>query len=179
MKTWCIASCLLTLGLAAQLSRAESPPEPSAAELQRTVAALDTRLFAAYNHCDLETLAALVAEDLEFYHDKTGLSRGRAPFIAAIKSNICGKVHRDLVAGSLEVYPLHGYGAVEIGTHVFCDPRQCAMPPRAVWPSSSCCGRTPVAPGRSRASSATTTFQTGSARKSPSRRAPATPRLAA
>jgi hypothetical protein len=124
MKTWCIASCLLTVALAGQLSRAQSPPEPSAAELQRTVAALDTRLFAAYNQCDLDTLAALVAEDLEFYHDKTGLSRGRAAFIAAIRNNICGKVHRDLVAGSLEVYPLHGYGAVEIGAHVFCDPRQ-------------------------------------------------------
>lgn len=127
MKTCCIASCLLTVVLAAQVSRAESPPEPSAAELQRTIAALDTRLFTAYNHCDLDTLAALVAEDLEFYHDKTGLSRGRVPFIAAIKNNICGKVHRDLVAGSLEVYPLHGYGAVEIGTHVLCDPRQTAV----------------------------------------------------
>ena len=29
---------------------------------------------------------------------------------------------RQLVAGSLEVYPLHGYGAVEIGTHRFYHP---------------------------------------------------------
>jgi hypothetical protein len=28
-----------------------------------------------------------------------------------------------LVRGSLEVYPLKGYGAVEIGGHMFCDPR--------------------------------------------------------
>lgn len=118
----------LPLVLAAALARADGPPatEPSAAELERTVAALDTKLFDAYNHCDLQALGAIVADDLEFYHDKTGLSRGRAPFIEAIRSNICGKVHRDLVPGSLEVYPLHAYGAVEIGSHVFCDPRQTA-----------------------------------------------------
>jgi hypothetical protein len=94
------------------------------AQLLRTVTALDAQLFAAYNSCDLEKLGALVAADLEFYHDKTGLSRGREPFLAAIRDNICGKVHRDLLPGTLEVYPLDHYGAVEIGAHVFCDPRQ-------------------------------------------------------
>ena len=43
-----------------------------------------------------------------------------------IRNNICGKVHRDLVPGSLEIYPLRTYGAVEIGSHVFCDLRQTA-----------------------------------------------------
>jgi len=118
----------LALLLAVPLVQADVPSanEPSAAELGRTVAALDARLFDAYNHCDLDALAVIVADDLEFYHDKTGLSRGRAPFIEAIRNNICGKVHRDLVPGSLEVYPLHTYGAVETGSHVFCDPRQTA-----------------------------------------------------
>lgn len=101
-----------------------APAEPPAAELEHTVAALDARLFDAYNRCDLETLGASVADDLEFYHDKTGLSRGRGPFIEAIRNNICGKVRRELVPGSLEVYPLHAYGAVQIGSHVFCDPRK-------------------------------------------------------
>ena len=47
---------------------------------------------------------------------------GKAPFIAAIKQNICGKVHRTLVSDSLEVYPLKTYGAVEIGVHRFDHP---------------------------------------------------------
>ncbi|HEU4548754.1 MAG TPA: nuclear transport factor 2 family protein, partial [Rhizomicrobium sp.] len=85
-----------------------------------TVAAQDKNLFDAYNACDLKTLGEMVSEDLEFYHDQTGLARGRAPFLAAIQNNICGKVHRELVPGSLEVYPLKTYGAVEIGEHVFC-----------------------------------------------------------
>ena len=95
--------------------------EPSDA-LFKTVQSLDTQLFDAYNHCDLTKLGAMVSDDLEFYHDKTGLSVGKAPFIAAIKQNICGKVERRLVAGSLEVYPLKDYGAVEIGVHRFYHP---------------------------------------------------------
>ena len=104
----------------------EADPGAAQAQLLHTVSGLDAQLFAAYNSCDLPKLGALVAADLEFYHDKTGLSRGREPFLAAIRDNICGKVHRDLVPGTLEVYPLAHYGAVEIGTHVFCDARQAA-----------------------------------------------------
>lgn len=90
--------------------------------LFQTVESLDSRLFDAYNHCDLKTLGAMVSDDLEFYHDQTGLSVGKDPFSAAIKQNICGKVQRTLVPGSMEVYPLKGYGAVEIGVHRFQHP---------------------------------------------------------
>jgi ketosteroid isomerase-like protein len=95
-----------------------SQPDP----LFETVKALDAKLFDAYNHCDLTTLGTMVSEDLEFYHDQTGLSVGKAPFLAAIKQNICGKVERTLLPNTLEVYPLKGYGAVEIGIHRFAHP---------------------------------------------------------
>jgi hypothetical protein len=92
-------------------------------ELFKTVSGLDTALFDAYNKCDLEKFGALLADDLEFYHDNDGLSRGAQKTIDAVKQNICGKVHRDLVPGTLKVYPLKGYGAVETGIHLFCDPK--------------------------------------------------------
>jgi hypothetical protein len=63
-----------------------------------------------------------VADVLEFYHDKTGLALGRQALVDGIKNNICGKVTRELVAGSLEVYPIAKYGAVEIGIHRFHHP---------------------------------------------------------
>jgi hypothetical protein len=47
---------------------------------------------------------------------------GKGPFLAAIKQNICGKVERALLPDTLEVYPLKGYGAVEIGIHRFHHP---------------------------------------------------------
>ena len=115
---------LAALAVFATTSSAQSGQQglPVTDDLYKTVSGLDTALFDAYNHCDLEKLGSMVAEDLEFYHDQTGLSVGRQPFVDAIKSNICGKVHRELVPGSLEVYPLKGYGAVEIGVHRFTHP---------------------------------------------------------
>ena len=87
-----------------------------------TVAGLDRRLFDAYNTCDLPTLGAMVTDNLEFYHDKTGLSVGRQTFVDSIRNNICGKTQRVLVPGSLEVYRLDHYGAVETGRHRFVHP---------------------------------------------------------
>jgi hypothetical protein len=82
---------------------------------------LDRKLFQAYNACDLVTLSDLVDENLEFYHDRGGLSVGRAEFLTAIKNNICHKVRRELVTTTLEVYPLANYGAIELGEHTFCN----------------------------------------------------------
>ncbi|WP_239461773.1 nuclear transport factor 2 family protein [Occallatibacter savannae] len=102
----------------AQNSQGLPPTDP----LYKTVVGLDTELFDAYNNCQLDKLGSLVSEDLEFYHDKTGLAVGRQTFIQATKNNICGKVHRELVPGSLEIYPMEGFGAVEIGIHRFTHP---------------------------------------------------------
>jgi len=90
--------------------------------LQETVAGLDRRLFDAYNNCDLATLGALVTDDLEFYHDNTGLAVGRQPFVDSTRKYICGKVQRVLVPDSLQVYRLNHYGAVETGVHRFQHP---------------------------------------------------------
>jgi len=111
---------LLLLALSTLPSNAQSTAQPE--PLFKTIQSLDTKLFDAYNHCDLTILAAMVSDDLEFYHDQTGLSVGKAPFLAAIKQNICGKVERSLLPETLEVYPLKGYGAVEIGVHRFHHP---------------------------------------------------------
>ena len=66
--------------------------------------------------------ALLLADDLDFYHDKSGLSSGRQALVEGVKNNICGKVTRELVPGTLEVYPIANYGAVEIGVHRFHHP---------------------------------------------------------
>ena len=117
-KLSCIAAMLLMFGLVHRVQAQLPASDP----LYQTVSGLDTALFDAYNKCDLIKLASLVADDLEFYHDQTGLSVGKQALIDAVKNNICGKVQRELVAGSLEVYPLKGYGAVEIGVHRFRHP---------------------------------------------------------
>jgi ketosteroid isomerase-like protein len=91
-------------------------PDP---QLFRQISELDTKLFEAYNRCQLEQFGRMVSDDIEFYHDKTGLSVGKPKLLDAWKQNICSKVTRELLPASLEVYPLEGYGAVEIGVHRF------------------------------------------------------------
>jgi len=110
----------LVAALSVFLSASSAAIAADTPDLTSTVSALDAKLFTAYNTCDLDTLGAMVADDLEFYHDKNGLMTGKAAFVDSIQKYICGKVKRALVPGTLEVHPLKGFGAVEIGAHTFC-----------------------------------------------------------
>src|SRR5579862_373455 len=93
--------------------------KPESVTLYNTIAHMDSVYFDAYNSCDMNFQAAIFADSIEFYHDKSGLETSKKDLLAAIKENICGKVTRVLVKGSLEVYPIPGYGAVEIALHQF------------------------------------------------------------
>jgi hypothetical protein len=87
--------------------------------LYDTIARQDKIFFGAFNRCDLKTLAAHYDDNAEFYHDMGGVTLGKAAFLKSVKENVCGKFTRELVPGSLEVYPVPNYGALEIGTHRF------------------------------------------------------------
>lgn len=67
----------------------------------------------------MEVMESLIAEQLEFYHDRGGLSTSKKDMMTALKNNICNKVTRHLKPGSIEVYPIPNYGAVEMGWHAF------------------------------------------------------------
>lgn len=91
----------------------------SSDELYDTMFALDQRFFGAYNTCDMDTQAELLADTIEFYHDQGGLSTSKEEILKSTKENICGKVSRTLVSGSLEVSPIPNYGAAIVGLHKF------------------------------------------------------------
>lgn len=80
---------------------------------------MDSVLFGAYNSCNLPAMANCFSEDIEFYHDKGGLMTNKDSIMASTKKYVCGKVTRVLVPGSIEVYPIAGYGAIEMGQHYF------------------------------------------------------------
>lgn len=94
---------------------------PDDRALYDTVMRLDSLFFAAYNTCDvhLDEYAAFYSDDIEFYHDGGGLSTSKADIVESTKRNVCGKVTREPVKGSTEVYPIRGFGAVEVGYHRF------------------------------------------------------------
>lgn len=112
--------CLLTTASIAGIPNTSTPEKPSASDaLYDTVFALDQRFFEAYNTCDMDTQAALLADNIEFYHDQGGLSTSKEAILKGTKENICGKVSRTLVPGSLEVSPIPGFGAAVVGLHQF------------------------------------------------------------
>jgi ketosteroid isomerase-like protein len=97
-------------------------------ELYDEIAAMDARLFAAvFDTCDIATLTTLVTDDFEFFHDKDGLSStSGAQFVKAIegtcerqKTGEDYRARRELVPGSMQVYPLNNYGAIQVGRHRF------------------------------------------------------------
>lgn len=108
-------------------ANAQAPPLDaikSQADLDKAITALDAALFDSYNRCDLEKFRSFFAEDVEFYHDQGGVTLGAQALTDSVKKNICGSdVRRELVPGSLQVYYMKGYGAVEIGVHRFLHPK--------------------------------------------------------
>jgi hypothetical protein len=85
------------------------------------IARMDSLLFTAYNSQDVEKMMSYFDPDLEFYHDKGGLTN-YAQNEAASREIFSRQqnIRRELVKGSLKVYPVKDYGAMEIGAHQFC-----------------------------------------------------------
>ena len=100
----------------------------SSDSLYKEIAHMDSVLFNAFNNRDMETFKKCFAEDLEFYHDKGGLT-DYSYTINSFKNTIDRNngLRRELVQGSLEVYPIPGYGAMQIGAHTFCHPENGKM----------------------------------------------------
>ena len=111
----------LALTTAARAQAAKD--SPASRELHDRIAALDAAMFDAYNRCDIDKVGTFFTEDLEFYHEKGGLTLTRDASLALMKKNLCAgggyHVRRELVQGSVEVRAINNYGAVQTGEHRF------------------------------------------------------------
>ncbi|MDE2091020.1 MAG: nuclear transport factor 2 family protein [Gammaproteobacteria bacterium] len=104
---------------------AEAPPAAGDKDaLYSTVAALDTAVFDSFNKCgspeQLKIHASYFAPNVEFYHDTGGVTWTRQDYLANVERNVCGHFRRELVPGTLKVFPIKDYGAIEQGEHRFC-----------------------------------------------------------
>lgn len=91
--------------------------------LYNTILHLDSVMFDAFNAHDIEKLKTTFSKDLEFYHDKGGLTNYQETmdnFQKLFEKNKTTGLRREIIQGSLEVYPIKGFGAVEICSHKFC-----------------------------------------------------------
>ena len=117
------------LGGCAGIRRAQNPVSKvgltSNTPLYEEVRGLDDRLSEEFNAHDLDGLMGLFSSDVEFYHDTGGL-QGFDDVRAGFKSLFAkdNGIKRELLAGTLRVFPIKDYGALELGTHRFCHDEQ-------------------------------------------------------
>ncbi len=109
---------LLLFAFAMQIWSCSSYADSS---LRDQIVEADQRLFDAFNGCDIPTFSGMLAKDLEFYHDTGGVT-GYSHSVNVTKEN-CERnlgLTRTLVDGSMEVYPVKDFGAMQIAKHQFC-----------------------------------------------------------
>lgn len=95
------------------------------ASLHDTIAALDHGMFDSFNRCsdpaEFEKHAGYFDAAVEFYHDNGGVTWTRDAMLANTRKHACGNYTRQLLPGTLEVFPIKDFGAIEQGQHQFCD----------------------------------------------------------
>lgn len=119
-----LALACLVGGCGSRPTRPDAAAQATQGPLYATILALDTAVFAAFNDCatpgQLERHADFFADDVEFYHDQGGVTWTRDEMLANTRKYVCGNFSRQLVPGSLRVYPVKDYGAIAQGVHRFC-----------------------------------------------------------
>lgn len=122
MKT---ALFTLACAMVAPIANAAEHPAPaSPPSLTDVITQLDGEVFDAFNRCSeagqLERHASYFSTSVEFYHDNGGVTWNRDDMIANTRKNVCGNFTRALIPGSVVVHPIKDFGAIEMGSHRFC-----------------------------------------------------------
>lgn len=93
--------------------------------LYNEIRKMDSLYFSAQNQCDLEKYAFYLSEDFEFFHDIAGKTASKDDERSDM-AIFCGEeqrsrqpLRRELIEGSLKVFPMNNYGALEFCDHQF------------------------------------------------------------
>ena len=102
------------------------PPQPQLAEQVRQA---DSELFKLFfeGPCDVPRFRAMLTDDIEFYHDKGGFNVRKPEDFVGMFEQRCKELtdpttwrtRRELVPATLHVDPIPGWGAMEVGDHLF------------------------------------------------------------
>jgi hypothetical protein len=97
-------------------------------ELKAIILHRDSLFWQTYNTCDVANMSDFFTDDVEFYHDKGGLTTSSVSLMESVKNGMCSssgdfRLRREPVDSTLRVYALRKnnviYGAVFTGQHVF------------------------------------------------------------
>jgi hypothetical protein len=102
-RSWTLVAGLFAVGSRAMAQEPKSPPPV----LRDEIAAADSALFTAFNQRDLTKVMSYFSRDLEFYHDNEGVaSYAQTQKDFGQMFGQAAPIRRELVAGSLEVFPV-------------------------------------------------------------------------
>ena len=96
---------------------------PASQMLYAEILHMDSVLFNAFNAHDAKQMEDVFSLNLEFYHDKGGLTDLKQTvenFKSLFERNQQTGLRRELDRSSLEVYSIKDFGALEVGVHKFC-----------------------------------------------------------
>ena len=109
--------------MAAQTQAVAAEPKPADGETQARQA--DDAYWAAYNRVDPAGMNALLADDVEFYHDRGGSLIGKK-VLAAVNMGMAASEHklrREALPGTVKFFPMRKddvlYGYLVSGEHQF------------------------------------------------------------
>ncbi len=94
-------------------------------ELYNQIVLMDSLYFTAQNECDLDAYSSFLSEDFEFFHDAGGFTASKDDEMKNM-AIFCGTeqrtrqpLRRELIAVTMEVYPMDNYGALQFCEHLF------------------------------------------------------------
>jgi hypothetical protein len=107
----------------APAASAQQGPE----NLDKLIREKDSLFWQAYNNCDVPAMKSLFTDDIEFYHDKGGITNGKEALAASLQKNLCSNasyhLRRASIAKTVKVFPMMNggkvYGALISGEHLF------------------------------------------------------------
>lgn len=104
----------------------EAIAQNQAKDIEIQILKQDSLFWHGYNTCDIKLQSQLISDDIEFYHDKGGVTLGKAAMIASIKNNLCSstfRLRREPIDGTVQIHLLRSvdsiYGALITGEHIF------------------------------------------------------------
>ncbi|KLI98487.1 nuclear transport factor 2 family protein [Luteimonas sp. FCS-9] len=111
----CAAICVLLIASAAAAARTP--------DAERAVRAADDAFWTAYNACDMAAISALLTEDVEFYHDRTGRTTSRADVVDSLREGPCAtpdmRLRREVIDHTTAFHPLADGYAILSARHRF------------------------------------------------------------
>lgn len=117
------AFLFITILLFTSISNSQNKND-SKQELEAIITYHDSIFWQGFNTCNMSILKKYVSDDLEFYHDKEGLTIGAETFLKTSEKNLCSrksnwKLRRKAIKGSIKIYPINNFGAIITGEHQF------------------------------------------------------------